>query len=111
MVVNEPDSMRAVMAAPAISAQSQTGPRCRRFIPAPMASRSAVMLRVLATMRPTTRAPTTMRPLVSNRRRHRVPRLLPVARAVRSQISCTVAISGNVTRAVHNSPRPNWAPA
>ena len=69
------------------------------------------MFNVLATMSPTMRPPTIHRPLDLNLWRQSEPRLLPVARALRSHISWTVAISGSVSSAVHTRPRPNWAPA
>jgi hypothetical protein len=39
------------------------------------------------------------------------PNPFPVARAVRSQISCTAAISGNVSSAVQRKLKPNLDPA
>ena len=38
------------------------------------------------------------------------PSPFPLANAVRSQISCTAAISGNVKSATHNIENPNFAP-
>jgi len=80
-------------------------------MPEPMAARSAATLRQLAMSSATTSTPITHCAPRSNLRRTRVPRLSPVANAVRSQISCTAYISGNDSGAVHSRPTPNAAPA
>ena len=101
----DPNITSAVIATPASSAQSQVGPACSNVIPEPTATRSAAMFSAFAASRPTSSAPTRMR---AGRLRHRTvtssPRLLPVASAVRSQISCTAVISGKVIRLTHSMP-------
>jgi hypothetical protein len=62
----------------------QVGPAFSKFVPEPIATRSAAIFNVLATM--------------STARSTPIP--VPVANAVRSHISCTAAISGNVRSAV-----------
>jgi len=60
------------------------------------------MFSALAKSRATSSTSTTERPTRAYLRRARRPRLSPVARAVRSQISWTAIISGSVTMTVHN---------
>jgi hypothetical protein len=109
---NEPSVTSAVTATPAVGAHSQVGPACSRVMPEPTATRSAAMLRAFAPINATSSTPVRVRAV---RLRHWVvtgsPRPLPVARAVRSQISCTAVISGNVSRLVHSIPKPVAAPA
>lgn len=47
---------------------------------------------------------------VGNLRRNDVPKPTPVTSAIREHISWTASIKGNVNRAVHNIPKPNWLP-
>jgi hypothetical protein len=107
----EPSTSSVEMRAPAKSAQSQVGPAWSSCIPEPTATRSAAMLRALATMRATRSTARIDRPVAVKRLTANSPRPLPVARAVRSQISCTAAIKGSVSRAAHKNDRPYFAPA
>src|SRR5277367_4034014 len=99
------------MVTPAMRAQSHVGPAWRRFMPAPMATKSAATLRVLAMIKTPKSTATMDRPVRRNRFVANSPRPTPVASAVRSQISCTAAMSGKVNKAVHRKPRPCAAPA
>jgi hypothetical protein len=101
---NDPPITSAVMSTPAIRAQSQVGPACKSVIPDPTARRSAVTFNVLATINAVTRTDRTIRPRRANFCAASSPRLRPVASAVRSHISWTAAISGNVIKAGHNRP-------
>jgi hypothetical protein len=65
-----------------------------------MATTSAAILRAFATMRTMRSTPRTARPVRWNRLTANSPRPSPVARAVRSQISWTAAMSGKVIKAV-----------
>jgi hypothetical protein len=69
------------------------------------------MFNTFATNNATINTPTTIRAALPNRWRAKAPKLRPVASAVRSHVSCTVAINGNVNNAVHNNPKRNCAPA
>ena len=62
-------------------------------------------------MSATTRTTTTHRAEAGKRRRTSAPRLSPVARAVRSQISWTAYIRGRLAGADHSIPIPSPAPA
>ena len=66
---------------------------------------------MLAPIRAMTSSTVTAMPFVPNFARARAPRLLRVARAVRSQISCTAIMSGSVTGTVQSIPLQNVAPA
>ena len=110
MTLKDPAMIRIVMIAPARSAHTAVGPRFRRCIPAPIATTSAVMFNKFAAMRAATRTHSTARHL-GNLRTASSPSPRPVASAVRSHVSWTAAISGNVKRLVHNSPKRNCAPA
>ena len=100
-----------VTASPAIAAHSPIGPAPMRFMPAPTASTSAVMFSMLATRSATSSRPTIRVPQRPNRLRASSPRFWPVVRAVRSQISWTVAASGKLSIAVHSNPYWYRAPA
>jgi hypothetical protein len=100
-----------VIPAPAISAQSQEGPARSSCMPLPMATRSAAMFSVFATTSATIKTPIQARAHRLKWARASSPRVFPVARAVRSQISWIAIINGSVISAVHNSPNPNCAPA
>lgn len=69
------------------------------------------MFKALAPISATISTATPYRAQRPNNVRASAPRVLPVASAVRSQISWTAAISGNVIRAVHSKPKPNFEPA
>ena len=69
------------------------------------------MLRAFATMSRPTRAITILRPQWLNLSVASCPSPFPVASAVRSQISCTPAMRGNVSSAVQSSPKPKLDPA
>ena len=99
------------MPIPATALHSGAGPACSSCMPCPMAIRSAATLRVLANNSATSRTMTIPRPRRVYLRRASAPRLSPVARAVRSQISWTAIISGRQKMTVHNVPLRNWAPA
>jgi hypothetical protein len=80
-------------------------------MPEPMATRSAAMFKALATMRATRSTARIARPARWKRLTANSPRPVPVARAVRSQISWTPTINGNVRSAAHKNERPYLAPA
>ena len=111
MLAKEPSVTVRAMPTPASAAQTGAGPACSSAIPWPIAIRSAARLSVLAPIRATRRSAVTAVAFVPNFTRARAPRLLPVARAVRSQISWTAIMSGSVTGAVQSMPVPNVAPA
>ena len=69
------------------------------------------MLRAFATIKTAMRIPIATRHALEKRMKMSSPSPLPVASAVRSQISCTAAMRGKVTNATHNIPSPNRAPA
>ena len=99
------------MPIPAMALQSWAGPAPSISMPCPMAIRSAAAFSVFAASRATIRIPITTRGLRENFRRASLPRLSPVARAVRSQISWTAIIIGNVAGTVQSIPLENVAPA
>src|SRR5450755_4789475 len=100
-----------VISTPAINAHTQVGPACSRFIPLPTATRSAEIFNAFATINATSSTTRIGRALARNFSVANSPSPRPVARAVRSQISCTPAINGNVSNDTHNNPSPNCAPA
>ena len=104
IVANDPDTTSAVIAPPAITAQSVADPAWSKCIPCPIATRSAAMFNTLASISSARRTPTATRVRRENRARISSPRPLPVVSAVRSQISCTADISGHVTSAAHTRP-------
>ncbi len=79
-------------------------------MPAPIATRSAAMLSALAMISSPRRTEISDLEVRPNRTTISSPSPLPLARAVRSQISWTPAISGKVKRATHNIEKPNLAP-
>jgi hypothetical protein len=99
------------MATSATSAQIHVGPALSNVIPEPIATRSAAMFNVLAPIRITKSDPTTRRPRRWKCRVASSPSPVPVASAVRSHISWTPAISGNVTSAAQRNDRPYCDPA
>lgn len=111
MVPKEPSVRVRAMPTPARAAESGAGPACSSCIPWPIAIRSAARLSVLAPTRAMSSTAVTAVAFVPNFARARAPRLLPVASAVRSQISCTAIMSGSVTGTVQSMPLPNVAPA
>jgi hypothetical protein len=108
----DPSITNAVTATPAISAHSHVGPACNNVIPDPTATRSAAIFSAFAPTKPTSKVPTISRAAPPGQRcGTNSPSDFPVANAVRSQISCTAVISGNVTTLTHSSPYPCAAPA
>ncbi len=108
---NDPVSSSALMPTPAITAQTAVGPAWSNCMPEPTATRSAAMFSAFATISNPTRPITMLRALPPSRTVASSPNPLPVASAVRSQISWTVAINGNVSSAVQRNPKPKLAPA
>src|SRR5207248_6317709 len=111
IVSNEPVITNAVTTAPATKPHTHVGPNPNKFIPLPTATRSAATFNVLARINTATKT-------VSTRFQPRLKRLtanspspVPVAKAVRSHISCTADINGSVSSDVHSNPYPKEAPA
>lgn len=110
MTEKPPATSTMAMPMPAIALHAWAGPAPKSSMPCPTAMRSAAAFRVFAPSSATMRIPITTRGLRENFRRASLPRLSPVASAVRSQISWTAIIIGKVTGAAQSMPLENAAP-
>jgi hypothetical protein len=101
---NEPATRALTMMTPDSALQSGAGPACNSSMPSPIAIRSAARFTTFATINAASRTATTNRNERGNLRRISLPKLSPVAWAIRSQISCVAVINGSVTMDVHSIP-------